>query len=328
MELLPRRNRRAPARPRPSGGAAGAGGGARRPVGRWRGSGTAAPRHLPTAARSGPPARALGRPRTRAALARTLLAAALPAGLAALAGGGEAYWLCLPAVLVACAGCRTRAGTAAAAATVIAAALAATAVRSPAAAPSLPLALLVPAASAAVLLALRERLEAEREVMRRSALTDPLTGVANRRSLLARIEYEISRHHRARRPFGVLMLDLDGFKALNDRFGHPAGDDLLRDVAAAIGRAVRDQDTVARMGGDEFCVLAPETDLTGARQLAARVLAAIGTVTAGIDALGASCGVCAFPLDGRAMTELLEVADQRLLDAKRRRGRGRARHAA
>ncbi len=322
MELPPRRNPRAPARPRASGGGS-VGGRDGHPALR-AGSRSSPPAHLRAAPRSG----LLHNRRVRTALGRTLLAAALSAAVAALAGGGQAYWLCLPAVLGASAGCRTRAGTGAAAGTVVAATLAATAFRSSGTLPSLPLALLVPAASAAVLLALRERLEAEREVMRRSALTDPLTGVANRRSLLARTEYEITRHHRARRPFGVLMLDLDGFKALNDRFGHPAGDDLLRDVAAAISRAVRDQDTVARMGGDEFCVLAPETDLTGAQQLAARVMAAVGTVTAGIDALGASCGVCSFPIDGRTTTELLEVADQRLLESKRRRGRGRPRRAA
>jgi diguanylate cyclase (GGDEF)-like protein len=120
-----------------------------------------------------------------------------------------------------------------------------------------------------------------------------------------------------------MMLDLDGFKALNDRFGHPAGDDLLRDVAAAIARAIRDQDTAARMGGDEFCVLAPETDLAGTEQLVERVLAAVATVTAGIEALGASAGIAAFPSDGTHATHLLEVADQRLLESKRRRGRGR-----
>jgi diguanylate cyclase (GGDEF)-like protein len=175
---------------------------------------------------------------------------------------------------------------------------------------------------------MRERLESEREAMRRSALTDPLTGVANRRSLLSRIEYEIARHNRARRPFGVVMLDLDGFKQLNDRFGHPAGDDLLRDVAAAIMRVVRDQDTVARMGGDEFCVLAPETDTGGTHQLAERVLDAVATVTAGLDSLAASAGIASFPLDGKSPTALLGAADELLLDAKRRRGRPRPRRAA
>ena len=189
--------------------------------------------------------------------------------------------------------------------------------------PPLALALLVPAASVSVLLALRERLEAQREALRRSALTDPLTGLANRRSLLARIDYEVSRHTRARRPFGVMMLDLDGFKALNDRFGHPAGDDLLRDVSAAIARAIRDQDTAARMGGDEFCVLAPETDLAGTQQLCERVLAAVASVTAGIETLGASAGIAIFPGDGTQAMVLLESADQRLLESKRRRGRGR-----
>lgn len=263
----------------------------------------------------------------RRRLLRTLALAALTALLVAVLHGNQAYWLCLPAVLLAGADCRTRRDTVLGSAAVLAAAwvpLVAGAERRP----PLALALLVPVASAAVLLAVRERLEGEREAMRLSALTDPLTGVANRRSLLSRTEYEIARHSRARRPFGVLMLDLDGFKALNDRFGHPAGDDLLREVAMAIAGAVRDQDTVARMGGDEFCVLAPETDLTGTRQLAGRVLAAVATVTAGIDALGASAGVSAFPADGRNTAALLQVADQRLLESKRRRGRGRARRAA
>jgi diguanylate cyclase (GGDEF)-like protein len=238
-----------------------------------------------------------------------------------LALGGQAYWVCVPAALLATSESRTRGGVALVTVVLVAAAEGAGAgVRGM---PPLALALLVPATSVAVLLALRERLEAQREALRRSSLTDPLTGLANRRSLLSRIDYEISRHSRVRRPFGVMMLDLDGFKALNDRFGHPAGDDLLVDVAAAIARAIRDQDTVARMGGDEFCVLAPETDLAGTEQLAERVLDAVATVTAGIEALGASAGVAVFPTDGNHATRLLEAADQGLLAAKRRRGRGR-----
>ena len=236
------------------------------------------------------------------------------------------YWLCVPATLLCASEWRTRAGVAWSTGAIVAAAVAASLGRS--GQPPLALALLVPAASVAVLLVVRERLEAQRDAMRRSALTDPLTGLANRRSLLSRMDYEIVRHTRLRHPFGVVMLDLDGFKGLNDRFGHAAGDDLLVDVAAAVAQAIRDQDTAARLGGDEFCVLAPETDLVGTEQLAERVLAAVSTVTAGIDALGASAGVAAFPADSALAPDLLDAADQRLLDSKRRRGRVPRRRAA
>src|SRR5579872_562416 len=264
---------------------------------------------------------------SREAILQQLGVAAATGLLTWALGGGQAYWLCVPAVLLICAATTTRAATAAGVGLVLAAA-AAPAAASGDSLPSPALAVLVPALSAAIALAMRERLESEREAMRRSALTDPLTGVANRRSFLSRIEYEIARHNRARRPFGVVMLDLDGFKQLNDRFGHPAGDDLLRDVAAALMRVVRDQDTVARLGGDEFCVLAPETSPEGTDQLAERVLQAVASVTAGIDQLAASAGTASFPLDGKTPTALLGAADELLLDAKRRRGRPRARRAA
>jgi diguanylate cyclase (GGDEF)-like protein len=182
---------------------------------------------------------------------------------------------------------------------------------------------LVSAASVAILLVVRDRLEREGDMLRASALSDPLTGVANRRSLLARIDYEITRHGRSRRSFAVLMLDLDGFKQLNDRFGQPAGDDLLREVAAGLARAIRDQDTVARVGGDEFCVLAPETDTAGAQRLIARVEAAVARAVAGMEALGASAGAAVYPHDGTTADGLLEAADQRLLGAKRKTGPGR-----
>jgi diguanylate cyclase (GGDEF)-like protein len=180
----------------------------------------------------------------------------------------------------------------------------------------------------AVLVAVRERLEREREALRRFAVSDPLTGIANRRLLLARIEYEAARHTRARSSFAVLMLDLDGFKDLNDRFGHTVGDELLRDVASAMQGSVRGQDTVARIGGDEFCVLAPETDLPGTSRLVARIERAVGDVTAGVESLRASSGVALFPDDGVSPTALLHAADQRLLSAKRQRQRGRARRRA
>jgi diguanylate cyclase (GGDEF)-like protein len=257
-----------------------------------------------------------------------MLAGVATAGVVILAGGGEAFWLCLPVVLLAAASSRTRFGAALCAASVVSLTAAPAVVSHVRAPPSLPLALFIPAASVAVLVALRERLERERDALRRFALYDPLTGIANRRCLRERIEYEVARHTRGRSSFALLMLDLDGFKLLNDRFGHAAGDDLLRDVATAMEQALRGQDTVARIGGDEFCVLAPDTDLPGARQLRARIERAVAGVTAGVDALRASSGVALFPDDGISPNALLQAADQRLLSAKRERQRGRIRTRA
>jgi diguanylate cyclase (GGDEF)-like protein len=175
-----------------------------------------------------------------------------------------------------------------------------------------------------VLHSVRLRLEDERETMRRSALRDPLTGVCNRRGLDERIGYEIARHTRERRRFVLVAIDLDGFKSVNDRFGHAAGDEVLRDVADALREAVREQDTVARLGGDEFCVLAPETDRQGGRHLAAKIEEAIGRVTAGLDALGASVGEAVFPDDGRDAFTVLEAADAAQVAVKRTRTRRRA----
>ena len=236
----------------------------------------------------------------------------------AIAGGGQAVWLCVPGALLAGATCRSiRGGVVGAGVVVAAAAGAALARAGPHPLPSIALIALVPAASLAVLLTLRHRLENERDALRASAFSDPLTGAANRRSLLERIEYEIARHARSRRSFALLMLDLDGFKLLNDRFGHPAGDDLLRDVAAALSHVIRDQDTLARVGGDEFCVLAPETDDAGAQRLTGRVESAVARVAAGLDALGASVGAAVFPNDGMTAPALMQAADQRLLGVKR-----------
>jgi diguanylate cyclase (GGDEF)-like protein len=169
----------------------------------------------------------------------------------------------------------------------------------------------------------RSRLEGERSAMRRWALTDPLTGAANRRGLSERIEYEVTRHARQKHRFAVVMIDLDGFKLVNDRFGHHAGDELLRDVAASLREAVRDQDTVARLGGDEFCVLAPETDHAGGDHLAERITEAVRRVTTGLDSLSASVGVAVYPDHGGTAVAVLDAADAAQIAAKRARGGGR-----
>jgi len=262
----------------------------------------------------------------RRALVATVAIAGATAGFVAAVTGGQLKWLCVPAALLAAATTRATPTGLAAGATVIGATIATEmATGGTHGRPSSAVLALVAAASVCVLLAMRERLTRERDALRASALTDPLTGAANRRALLARIDYEIARHSRTRHRFALLTLDLDGFKALNDRFGHPAGDDLLREVAGALALVVRDQDTVARVGGDEFCVLAPETDEAGAERLIGRAETAVARVVAGADSLGASAGAAVFPPDGRSADEQFEAADQRLLAAKReRRVKGRA----
>lgn len=246
------------------------------------------------------------------------LVAVTTAIVVAIGHGGETFWVCVPAAMLAGA-LQASQRAVVAGATVVLAAAAGPLLVLPGASP-LPsplLGLAVPAASVAVLVVLRGRFERERELLRQSAYTDALTGLANRRALLERIEYEVARHTRARRSFAVVMLDLDGFKQLNDRFGHPAGDELLCDVAAALRHAMRDQDTVARIGGDEFCVLAPETDAPGAQRLALRAKAAVARVATGLEAVSASAGAAVFPDHGGDASILLAAADERLLDAKR-----------
>jgi diguanylate cyclase (GGDEF)-like protein len=232
--------------------------------------------------------------------------------------------VCIPVALAAAAVGRSPRSSTLAAGVVVAAALVAARFDAPNP-PSWWVALAVPVASVAVLHVVRTALERDRDGLRDFALTDPLTGVANRRALLVAADHEIARHRRAERPFAVVMVDLDGFKQVNDRFGHAAGDDLLRDVAAALAQAMRGQDTVARFGGDEFCVLAPDTDVEGTGPLCDRVTDAIRGVTAGVQHVRGSVGAAVFPDDGAEPAELIDVADVRLLEAKRELYRERGR---
>jgi diguanylate cyclase (GGDEF)-like protein len=146
-----------------------------------------------------------------------------------------------------------------------------------------------------------------------------------------RLRYEVTRHQRQRQRFTVLVFDLDGFKAVNDRFGHDAGDEVLREVADALSDVVRAQDTVVRLGGDEFCVLAPQTDAEHAEHLVARVRESLAAVTTGVSGLSASIGTAVFPADGTTPEGLLGEADQAAITAKRQsraRRSGRAQRRA
>jgi diguanylate cyclase (GGDEF)-like protein len=245
--------------------------------------------------------------------------------LVTVAGGGEGFWLSLPFALFAAASSPSAARAALPASAVTIAAIAA----ARGGAPPLLLILVVVGSSVAIVKVLQDSFERERRALRATAMRDPLTGVANRRAFAERLRYEVARHTRQQHSFAVIALDLDGFKAVNDRFGHQAGDELLREVASAIGSTLREQDTVARVGGDEFNVLAPETDRAGGEKLADRVSAAVGGVTTGISSLSASVGLAIFPADGANSAELLEVADAEAIAAKREsRGRAAARRRA
>jgi diguanylate cyclase (GGDEF)-like protein len=244
---------------------------------------------------------------------RSLLASALSALLIAVCGGSSGFWLSVPIVLLLAASARTlaQASLGASAVTVAGIAVAGSS------APPLLLILLVTGGCVAVIRVQHERFERERRSLQSSAMKDPLTGAANRRAFAERIRYEVARHARQEHEFAVVALDLDGFKAVNDRFGHQAGDDLLRQVAEALALAVREQDTVARVGGDEFYVLAPETDRVGGERLELRVRQAISGVTTGVESLSASVGVALFPEDATSAAGLVEFADAEAMNAKR-----------
>ena len=152
------------------------------------------------------------------------------------------------------------------------------------------------------------------------ATVDQLTGLYLRHHFLQRLADERTRSQRYRTPFGVLMLDLDTFKEINDRHGHNAGDRFLRQSAEAIRQSLRSSDIACRWGGDEFCVLLPQTDVEAARATAERIrrgIEAISSTLPGIRAT-ASVGVATYPTDFDGNVEdLVRRADQALYRAKR-----------
>lgn len=167
----------------------------------------------------------------------------------------------------------------------------------------------------------REQRFAREEALRLSRF-DSLTGLHSRDHFLGEIEQEILRAARSGRPFALLMLDLDGLKAANDRFGHTSGDQLLRAVAETLAGAIRVTDIAARYGGDEFVLLLPETDLAGAALVGDKVRVDIGRLALPRDGAAirtsVSIGLVTYPDDGRTSTELMRRADLAMYEAKRR----------
>lgn len=161
-------------------------------------------------------------------------------------------------------------------------------------------------------------------IVQNEALTDPLISLPNRRAFDVRLAEEIRRSARYGHTFYVRMLDLDQFKRINDAHGHLVGDAALQEIACMLRSSIRDTDSLARYGGDEFVLILPETKADDADLIVQKLHAAIKTFKlplpgAKIENLAISIGAALFPQDGTAPAELVLKADQRLYSKKKRR---------
>ena len=167
-------------------------------------------------------------------------------------------------------------------------------------------------------------------IVERQALVDGLTGLPNRRQCEDTLANELARVDRFGGPLAVVVADLDWFKDVNDRYGHPAGDTVLREFAILLGETVRDVDLAGRWGGEEFILILPGTDLAGGAELAERVRVALaGRIVLAADGTAipvtASFGVAATP-PAKTASELFAAADNAMYEAKRT-GRNRVQTA-
>ncbi len=150
------------------------------------------------------------------------------------------------------------------------------------------------------------------------AVTDPLTGIANRRRFEERLATEMARARRTHQPLSLIVLDVDDFKALNDVHGHPGGDRALVTLARALDASVRATDLAARIGGDEFALLLPDTPAAGARTVFTKILRRATSLAAQSDSplFTLSGGIAAVPDHAESVAELLARADAALYAAK------------
>jgi diguanylate cyclase (GGDEF)-like protein len=162
--------------------------------------------------------------------------------------------------------------------------------------------------NAAILAGGEQRL---RDVISSIAVTDSLTGLPNRRRFHESYPVSLDEAIEKQTPLALMLIDFDHFKDINDRDGHPAGDDKLREVAQALQSVVRREDLVARYGGDEFIVVAPHSTRTDARALAERLRVAAETSGSSV-----SIGLAVYPEDAQQHDALIEAADAALYRAK------------
>jgi diguanylate cyclase (GGDEF)-like protein len=160
------------------------------------------------------------------------------------------------------------------------------------------------------------------ERVQQQAIADPLTGLYNHRHLYERLEQEVARAKRSRRPVAALMLDIDNLKLINDTYGHQVGDEALKLLASVLQSSCRAEDIVGRYGGDEFMIILPETDTAEAERIGERIqanLAARYLEEKGKDGcvpIRISMGVACYPGDATVMQELVNAADSALYRSK------------
>jgi diguanylate cyclase (GGDEF)-like protein/PAS domain S-box-containing protein len=158
------------------------------------------------------------------------------------------------------------------------------------------------------------------EQLRHQAFSDSLTGLANHRRLFDVLQAEISRTKRTEREFSLLLMDLDGLKIINDRFGHLVGDRALCRLAHVLTDCCRSVDTAARQGGDEFALVLPETGVAAATLVARRVCDLLAK-DAEQPALSVSVGMASYPKDAETIGSLLYAADRALYAMKAERSK-------
>ena len=162
-----------------------------------------------------------------------------------------------------------------------------------------------------------EKLNQDLELLAR---TDPLTGVSNRRHFFEAAEEELERGRRYALPLSVMVFDLDWFKRINDLYGHAAGDTVLVETVRLIQDRLRTNDIIARMGGDEFAILLPNTDAGKAQEMTQRLCIDLASqkINIGSEKVSATCsfGVCEFADANTDVVDLLHIADQALYRAK------------
>ena len=166
--------------------------------------------------------------------------------------------------------------------------------------------------------AVEELVRARSRVLESQANTDALTGLGNLRHLRRQLAHLVDLHKRYGHPFGLLLMDVDDLKRINDAHGHQAGDCVLMQVAMSVRRSVRSVDIAARLGGDEFCVLAPEQKATSVVVLAERLAVAVeGEVATPDDPpVSISIGVVSCPEHGEDSEALIDLADRAMYRAK------------